>query len=191
MFRLITRTLVIAAVCLAVFVVLMHAARASGTGYSAEPATNAQPPATTQASPQGADTVPITANATGNTSIAATPLPGDVAEPQEQAEPQGQTEPQEQVEPQEQELSGIVASSDSTHSAFTLRTSAGAITVFVTRQTKYSDGLNTLADVHAGMNLSVEGIRQTGRFVASDVQAQNATSDPSEPSNSTSASDGN
>ena len=197
MFRLITRTFVIVVVCIAFGLIALRMARASGIGYNLGPASSAQSPAAVQSSPQSSNADSASANAAPSSDIAATPLPGDTTEPQEQAEPQGQAEPkepqepQEQAEPQEQELSGIVASSDATHATFTLRTATGAVTVLVTSQTEFSDGLNTLAGVHAGMNVSVKGYSQTGHLVASDVQVSNANSDPSGASDSNNAADGN
>lgn len=183
MSRLITRTIAIFAVCFALALAALGVAHASGTGYGSLPIPNAQPTATTPSDPQG--NAPSITNVIPGSNPSASALPGDPAEPQEPADPQ------DQAEPQDQEVSGIVASSDSANSAFTLRTFAGTITVLVTKQTEFSDGLNTLADVHAGLNLSVEGYLQAGHLVATGIDGPSASNDPAETDGNNSAVDGN
>lgn len=192
MFRIITRVIVIIVVCIALGLIALQVTRASGIGYNLGSASSSQPPAVTQFSPQSDGSGPADANGTPSASASTTSLPGDTAEPGEQAEPQGQAESGEQAEPQDQELSGIVASTDNTHSEFTVKTASGAVTVLVTQQTEFSDGLTTLASVHAGMNVSVDVYRQAdGHMVATDVKVSNGASDPVESNSSNSAADGN
>ncbi len=86
---------------------------------------------------------------------------------------------------QEQELSGVVASVDSSNSAFTLTTATGTVTVSVNSMTQYDDGLSGLGSLQAGMSITVKCASQSaGQAVADEVKGSSdpATSaDPSSP----------
>lgn len=97
----------------------------------------------------------------------------DMAAGAESAQDDEQSSEQEQ----EQELSGVVASIDAAHSAFTLNTASGAVAVSVTGATQYEDGLSGLASLRAGASVTVKGAAHgVGRTLAAEVKGSSDAS---------------
>ncbi len=79
------------------------------------------------------------------------------------------------------EASGTVASIDPSGSAFVLTTAQGSVPCVVSAQTIYADGLRSIADVHAGMALYVEGpVQPDGSIAATQVEGTNEVNDAPE-----------
>lgn len=67
----------------------------------------------------------------------------------------------------DQGVSGVIASVDSANERFTLTQQDGtSVTVLVSAQTDFSDGLHGVTDLRAGMHLEVEGARQSDGSIA-------------------------
>ncbi|WIG58284.1 MAG: hypothetical protein OJF49_001029 [Ktedonobacterales bacterium] len=83
-----------------------------------------------------------------------------------------------EADDQSLEVDGTVAQVDTTQAMLTMTVGQGCVTVSVPANVEYKDGLTSLASVHQGMTLSIEGTRQAdGSVAATEIKGSTDTPD--------------
>jgi Domain of unknown function (DUF5666) len=186
MTRRIVLILAMIAACAGLAVVGAHAASWSGPAGTPVVGSNLQSSATYDSqspSASGSISAPSSDSQSPNTA-------GSVSAPSgtQPADEPGEAQDPSQDAAQENDLTGSVASVDTANSLLKLTTAQGTVTVQVTGQTLYEDGVASLASLQNGASVSVEGTPQAnGQIVAAEIHG---TTDGADASDNNAAPDG-